>query len=172
MNGLYRVYRHLLSGAILLWLSGCASIIDGGPKQVTVRSQPSGVMVTVFDMKGERILVQQTPAVLSLKRGGNYSAASYRIRVDLEGYRPAEAELKSTVNSWYFGNLLFGGLIGFLVDPLTGAMWTLSPRTVDISLITKVAGSVTPVSDGLFVVLRGKVGDDSVATFQPVDTTR
>lgn len=33
------------------------------------------------------------------------------------------------MNGWYIGNLLFGGIIGLLiVDPATGAMWTLIPR--------------------------------------------
>jgi hypothetical protein len=34
--------------------------------------------------------------------------------------------LEPTIDGWYFGNILFGGLIGMLiVDPLTGAMYCL-----------------------------------------------
>jgi hypothetical protein len=39
-----------------------------------------------------------------------------------------------SMSGWYFGNILFGGLIGMLaVDPLTGAMYVL-PETVTQSL--------------------------------------
>jgi len=45
------------------------------------------------------------------------------------------------LNGWYIGNLLFGGLIGLLiVDPLTGAMWTLDPKDINLILEKKTAG--------------------------------
>jgi hypothetical protein len=32
----------------------------------------------------------------------------------------------SELSGWYFGNLLFGGIIGLaIVDPISGKMWTL-----------------------------------------------
>ena len=44
------------------------------------------------------------------------------------------AILESEVDSWYFGNILFGGLIGMLIiDPATGAMWKL-PENVSTDL--------------------------------------
>jgi hypothetical protein len=40
--------------------------------------------------------------------------------------------LDSSVSGWYFGNLAFGGVIGMLiVDPLTGAMYNLTPDKID-----------------------------------------
>jgi len=40
------------------------------------------------------------------------------------------------LDGWYIaGNLLFGGLIGyFIVDPATGAMWTLKNLHANLSL--------------------------------------
>ncbi|MCG2921469.1 hypothetical protein KZ305_25620, partial [Escherichia coli] len=44
-------------------------------------------------------------------------------------------QVKSRLNGWYFGNIIFGGLIGILVvDPMTGAMFTLSPKDVNAVL--------------------------------------
>jgi len=36
--------------------------------------------------------------------------------------------------AWYLaGNIVFGGIAGWLiVDPLTGAMWRLSPKEVNV----------------------------------------
>jgi hypothetical protein len=46
----------------------------------------------------------------------------------------------SRINGWYVGNIVFGGLIGWLiVDPLTGAMWTLNTEHVNSFLAETVA---------------------------------
>jgi hypothetical protein len=43
--------------------------------------------------------------------------------------------IDGAINGWYFGNILFGGLIGMLaVDPSTGAMYTLKPDAVQAAL--------------------------------------
>lgn len=43
--------------------------------------------------------------------------------------------LQANLNPWYFGNLLFGGFIGFLiVDPATGAMWKIEDTMVSTTL--------------------------------------
>lgn len=42
--------------------------------------------------------------------------------------------MRSTLDGWYFGNIVFGGLLGILViDPYTGAMYRL-PERVDVAL--------------------------------------
>jgi len=39
-----------------------------------------------------------------------------------------------SISGWYWGNILFGGLIGMLiVDPITGAMYKL-PKNTNVSL--------------------------------------
>lgn len=142
---------------LVVSLTGCASIIDGGPKTVSVKSDPSDAHVRVFDKKGVEVTTQQTPAILSLKRGGAYSTAKYRVVIEKEGYQPAEVTVKSTINGWYFGNLIFGGLIGMLiVDPATGAMWTLTPKDVSVVLQKGVA-DFHPEEGGFFVMLRKNV---------------
>jgi hypothetical protein len=53
----------------------------------------------------------------------------------MPGYKTHTVTLESNVSGWYVGNILFGGLIGMLiVDPITGAMYTLSPQNVDGAL--------------------------------------
>jgi len=40
--------------------------------------------------------------------------------------------VKCSLNGWYFGNIIFGGLIGLLiVDPATGAMYRLDVNYID-----------------------------------------
>jgi hypothetical protein len=60
----------------------------------------------------------------------------------MTGYDSHTAAIRRGVDGWYIGgNLVFGGLIGWLiVDPLTGAMWTLQ-KDVNVTL--------TPASSSL-----------------------
>ncbi len=112
-------------------LSGCASIIKGGgPEAFAVRSQPPGADVRVTDTSTNVLVAAgKTPFTTSLKKSrGYFQGAKYKVQVELAGYQPVEALLDTNANGWYIaGNLVFGGLIGWLiVDPATGAMWTLS----------------------------------------------
>ena len=53
----------------------------------------------------------------------------------MPAHATAEVNLTSSVSGWYFANLVFGGGIGMLiVDPLTGAMYNLSPDKIDQNL--------------------------------------
>jgi len=131
-----KLIRYLFNAAvslILCWGFGaCASIVSGGPKKVTVNTQPPGARVTVYNKEGRAISTSQTPTTLSLDRShGYFQGEDYRLVFEKSGYRRAEVMIHASINGWYFGNLAFGGVIGMLVvDPLTGAMYTLEPDHV------------------------------------------
>ncbi|WP_321436341.1 hypothetical protein [uncultured Bacteroides sp.] len=56
----------------------------------------------------------------------------------MEGYETKSIPVKCNLNGWYFGNLIFGGLIGILiVDPATGAMYRLEREFVNETLEKK-----------------------------------
>lgn len=121
-----------------LCLIGCASIIKGGEQSVTIKSTPSGAILKVYDIRTDsQISTGATPQTISLKRGAGYfKKGKYRIVAEKEGVGKKEFILEGSPNGWYIGgNLIFGGLIGWLiVDPLTGAMWTLEPEEVNIDI--------------------------------------
>lgn len=57
---------------------------------------------------------------------GFFTKARYLVEASKPGHETSKTEISAGINGWYFGNLLFGGLIGMLiVDPATGAMWKL-----------------------------------------------
>jgi hypothetical protein len=58
-------------------------------------------------------------------------------------------------NGWYIaGNLVFGGLIGwFIVDPFNGAMYNLSPETIDAPLPAKTSHNNTATDGGISIML-------------------
>ena len=136
----------ILAGALAcLLLSGCASIVDGRPKTLTITSDPAGAKLTVTDVKGQKISENTTPTNISLKRSGGYFVpGQYKLTFEAPGYYPSEVSLKATMNGWYLGNIMFGGLIGLaFVDPATGAMWTFSPSQINRNLISS-ATSLSP----------------------------
>jgi hypothetical protein len=116
-------------------LSGCASMFNGQTQPVTITSVPEGADVSVTNAAGEKIHVGQTPVTLTLKRGAGYFKSEvYKISYSKAGYAPKELTITGSMSGWYFGNLLFGGLIGMLaVDPVTGAMYVL-PETASQTL--------------------------------------
>jgi hypothetical protein len=139
--------------------AGCASIIKGYEQSVTFKSDPSEAKLIITDVREEKnIHVGTTPFTTSLKRGAGYfKKARYKVTVEKPGYGKEEVALEGTPGGWYLaGNLLFGGLIGWLiVDPATGAMWTLDPEEVNVSL--KKEGAFQPRREGLIVIARDDV---------------
>ena len=108
-------------------LAGCATIVDGTTCSVTITSRPEGADVTVLNSAGKMVFSGKTPAAVELKRGkGYFQGEDYTVKFASSGYQPTEVPITKHLNGWYFGNIFLGGLIGMLiVDPLTGAMWTL-----------------------------------------------
>ena len=129
--------RLILVGMVVgLLLSGCATIIKGsGPQAIQLKSNPQGASCEVYNLRTNEKLEtgRIAPATLMLSSGKSYfEYAKYRIRCDYEG-KSQEALVEGSVNGWYIGgNIIFGGLIGSLiVDPITGAMWTLEPDVIN-----------------------------------------
>ena len=115
----------LLAGA--LFLSGCATAINGGKQKVPISSQPSGASIKIDDADSG---VTPTTIVLSRK-------TSHRVELQLKGYRPYEVVLEPRSNGATAGNILIGGIIGMAVDGSSGAGNTLHPQKVDAVLIKK-----------------------------------
>lgn len=141
-------------GLVAAAATGCASIIKGGDQSVSFKSDPTEARMMVVDVRaGKEIHAGTTPFTTSLKRGAGYfKYAKYKVIVEKPGYRKEEIMLEGSANGWYIGgNLIFGGLIGYLiVDPLTGAMWTLDPEEVNVTL--KKEGALRDEDYGLRVV--------------------
>jgi hypothetical protein len=126
-----------------LLFTGCASIVDGGPKTIHLNSNPEGAKVTIFDKHDKEIAVETTPGIVALERGGFYSKDRYRLLFEMPGYYPYEMRINPVLDGWYWGNVVWGvfgltgGAIAFgFVDPATGDMWTLSPRNINCNFVS------------------------------------
>ncbi|WP_263143961.1 hypothetical protein [Pseudomonas sp. RIT-PI-AD] len=113
-------------------LTGCASIVSESKYPVNIVTYPAGAQVDIHDRNGVAIYTGTTPALVNLDSGdGYFGRAAYTIDLKKEGFVPAQAHLRASMNGWYWGNIFFGGLIGMLiVDPLTGAMYKLPTSSI------------------------------------------
>jgi hypothetical protein len=156
--------------AISLVAGACATIINGSTQEVAISSQPSGAAVRIYDQVNSEVWSSTTPGSAVLNRGnGFFSGSSYRVEISKEGFQTEIVQLTSRLNGWYMGgNLLLGGLIGWLiVDPLTGAMWVLSPDSVNARLSEASVGMPALTANGLVVVLKQEIDPMLWHTAQP-----
>jgi len=156
--------------AATLFSGGCASIVHNGPRSVAIASTPPGAKVSIYDRSNSLVSVNATPFVATLPtKFGYFKGQSYRLVFEMPGYAQAETKLESSVSGWYFGNLLFGGVIGMLiVDPLTGAMYNLAPEKIEQNLTSEQAGIIRN-GDGMMVILVSQATENERAAMVRVN---
>lgn len=122
----------LLSLSLLLLSTSCATIVSGSKQRIEVNSTPTNSTVYIDNKE-----VGKTPYNTKLKRNQSYS-----LKVTNEGYLPYQIDLQREFNAWFIGNVAIGGLIGIIVDPITGAMYKLKPVQYNQSPVEEVTVKV------------------------------
>ncbi|HET9824282.1 MAG TPA: hypothetical protein VFP87_03045, partial [Chitinophagaceae bacterium] len=98
-----------------LFCIGCASIVSKSAWPFSVDTTPSGARVVVTNKKGAEVYRGRTPAAMKLKSGaGFFAKESYVVELSMQGYETRKINVECKLNGWYFGNIIFGGLIGML----------------------------------------------------------
>jgi len=123
-----------VAAAVVILFASCASIMTGSTDTVTVESIPCGAYFR--SNTGARGRTPQTVIV----------PASEDLVVDyrLEGYEPQSAVAKSRVSAWIAGNILFGGLIGLVIDIVNP-----DARTHDSKLRVQLVPTSVAATDAL-----------------------
>lgn len=154
-----------LAGVLFLTVSlvACGSIMHGTKQQIGVSSSPTSARVLVNGVE-----LGVTPLVADLSRKG-----PHLITVRADGYEPHEIALTRSVSGWVWGNLVFGGLIGLVVDASTGGMYKLAPEHVSAELARSGA---TWADDGSVLYVRlvpvQPAGLERVGSLIPLDAHR
>ncbi len=122
--------KKLLAIAVtMLCLSGCASIVRDSYQSVPVQANVDNVDIEITNSEGRVVYTGQAPTSVLLKtsKSGYFSPEKYTVKASKAGYATQYETIDWHVSNWYiFGNLVFGGLLGwFVVDPLTGEMYYL-----------------------------------------------
>ena len=157
--------KNIAFGVLSAYLvSGCATIIGDPSQSMTINSSPDDARVLIKDEKGVEIFKGNTPTTVTLQKsdGSYWGGKDYTVVISKDGFKEQSIPVKSSPNGWYIaGNLVFGGLIGwFIVDPLNGDMYTLSPQAVSASLPDQTAHNNAANDGNIRVVLLKDVPDE------------
>lgn len=135
-------YSRIMHASMLIFLfASCATIVSKSRWPVTLQTTPSNAKVVITNRKNVEVFNGNTPVTVKLKSGASYfRKESYTVMLSMDGYETNKVYIECKLNGWYFGNLVFGGLIGFLiVDPASGSMYRLASQDVDAKLVLKTA---------------------------------
>ena len=115
---------------MIMFLTGCASVVNHTTQQIPVTSDPAGAVVRVDcgDVKNDPKLI--TPAVVTVQRKADHCT----IALEKAGYAPAEVKLAKSMSAWYLGNVVLGGFVGMIVDASNGSMYNRTPSKVQVNL--------------------------------------
>lgn len=124
------LYRTLPIVIVLPIIFSCASIVSRSNWPYYLESDPRDATVSIQNKHGKEIFRGTTPTVVNLRSGaGFFSKESYVVTFSKDGFDEKKISVECKLNGWYFGNIVFGGLIGMLiVDPATGAMYKLDGK--------------------------------------------
>ena len=104
--------------------SGCASIVSKSKYPISIDSYPTEARITVKNRRGRVVHEGMTPSVVMLKAsGGFFRRGVYMVEYRKPNYEKKTAAIKFELDGWYFGNLIFPGILGLIIDPITGAMF-------------------------------------------------
>ncbi len=161
----------LLFGAVVLSLSGCASIISGKTQTMTFQSTPELSDITILNRDGKKIHVGKAPVTVSLNRGaGFFVPERYTVIFEKEGYEKKEIKVTPSMNGWYIGNILFGGIIGLLiVDPATGAMYSLNTKETNVVLNDLNKDNLQANAQTLTIVSTNVLSKEVLEKAQPIE---
>lgn len=134
--------RALLVSLVMVFSTGCATIMHGTAEDIGLSSTPTNARVMVDNHE-----VGKTPTVVKLSRKDNHI-----VRMELDGYQPFEATITRGTSGWVWGNLVFGGLIGLVVDATSGGLYKLTPEQI-AGQLAKQGALVTPRRDGIYVAV-------------------
>lgn len=105
-------------------ITSCASIISGRKQKVNINTYPSGAKVFV-EGKDQGVI---TPSTIKLRR-----KKQINITFQKEGYNDGNIIQNGSFNGATIGNILLGGIPGFLVDWGTGAIYKY-PKEITYTL--------------------------------------
>ena len=106
----------VLAAATTLF-SSCGTILSGGSPKITINGDITEPVTIVTEKETYENV--QLPQVVKVKR---HKIDGQRIRISSDNYTYNDIVLEKSVNSTTFGNILLGGIPGWIVDLCTNCV--------------------------------------------------
>jgi hypothetical protein len=117
--------------------SGCATVTKGTTQPVTLHTDPDGATCDVTREHKNVASLSATPGQVIVDKEWGPIDVSCRKR----DHQPTEVRVDSEVQGWTFGNILLGGIFGFALDAVSGAMRQY-PQFIMLTLVPEEFASV------------------------------
>ena len=120
-------------------LSACATIVEGSGQAMNVATTPAGAACDL-QRKGTHLgTIAPTPGTMRIEK----SKDDITVTCNKDGFQPTSISHTPRFVGTTFGNLLVGGVVGFIVDASTGANYVY-PTDTQIQLVPVKAGIAVP----------------------------
>lgn len=104
----------------------CGTIFGGTREIITFQSSPTAAQVTTIPPTAS----YTTPSSVALQRKN-----SYLLTFEADGYHPGQFAIQNEMRTGILiADILLTGLIGVVVDGLTGGLYRLEPKTAVVTL--------------------------------------
>lgn len=107
---------------LICLLSGCASIVSDNKSVTYLETVPEACKCELHGQDFKRVV--NTPNSISLPS----EAAPITIACSAPGYKRTTATLDTKADGWIWGNILFGGVIGAVIDGAKGSGFKFPPK--------------------------------------------
>lgn len=107
---------------VLIFLGGCASIVSDNKSVTYLETKPEVAKCELHGQDFTRVVT--TPNSIPLPS----EAAPITIACTAPGYKRGTGTLDTKADGWIWGNILFGGVIGAVIDGAKGAGFKYPPR--------------------------------------------
>ena len=116
-------------------LTGCGAILHGSRQDIAVQSSVPGTTVQTSPTS----MSTAAPGTLNLERKNNYV-----LTFSAPGYQSANVAVTNSIGvGTVIADVLLTGLVGVVVDGLTGSWYGLNPETASATLVKQV-GTIGP----------------------------
>ena len=138
MKALIKLLIPIASVFSFVFFTGCASIISGHNQEMTFKSIPEDALVTI---NGKTI--GKTPITTQVERKSGVQL----ITIEKKGYKTETIPLESTVNGWFFGNIIWLDAMFFssTTDSCSGAAFAYAQNMYSV-ILTPNDGSMPDVN--------------------------
>jgi len=123
--------RAMALAAVATTLPACATIVRGASQEFTVESTPPGARVSTSN----GFQCDATPCTFRMPRKDEFRAT-----ISMPGYVTQEHHINSGISgggaAGLAGNVIFGGIVGGVVDASSGALNDLTPNPLVVILRT------------------------------------
>lgn len=114
----------ILTALTLLSLTSCATIMHGTYQPIGISSNPTNADVWVDSM-----YVGNSPLIVEMARSYHHV-----VTIQLDGYETYQIIVSRSLSGWVLGNIIFGGVIGLVVDAVSGGIFELTPDQVQAEM--------------------------------------